>query len=148
MLRSWKIGSAFGIGVYIHPSFWLLPLLTVLYARSGGPGLMVLALALLGAVMGCVILHEFGHALAARAFGIRTRDITLYPIGGVARLERLSDRPLEELLIALAGPAVNVVIAALLLPLVLLMSPSLGFAVEGASALGSFLSYLLYMNLV
>ena len=149
MLRSWRIGTAFGIGIYIHATFWLLPLYVVLQSWSrDGLEMVGMWLALLAAVMGCVVLHELGHALAARYFGIRTRDITLYPIGGVARLERLSEKPVEELLIALAGPAVNVGIAALLFPLVVLLSLPGGLLAFWSTALGFFLVNLLVTNIV
>jgi len=117
MLRSWKIGSAFGIPLYIHPSFLLLPLLLVINQYELGWQQVLAGEALLFVVFTCVILHELGHALTARRFGTRPVDITLYPIGGVARLSRLAQSPVEELVTAVAGPAVNVVIALLLTPL-------------------------------
>src|SRR4051794_19588752 len=114
MMPSWKVGKAFGIDVYIHWTFWLLPLWVALLSAGGGGFELALNLCVLAAVFGCVVLHELGHALTARHFGIRTRDISLYPIGGVASLENMSERPLHEFCIAIAGPLVNVVIAALL----------------------------------
>lgn len=112
MFQSLKLGRLLGIDLYVHGTFWLLPLL-VLFGGFGadGPGGIPVAMATLFAVFGCVALHELGHALAAAGFGIRTRDITLSPIGGVARLERMPETALPEIAIALAGPAVNVVIA-------------------------------------
>src|ERR1043166_9164655 len=103
---SLKIGRFFGINLYLHWTFWLLPLWIILTPSRGLP--LPLELGVLAFMFGCVVLHEYGHALTARRFGIATRDVTLYPIGGVARLERMSENPLEEFCIALAGPLVNV----------------------------------------
>jgi Zn-dependent protease len=120
MFSSLRLGKWFGIPVYLHSTFLLLPILVAvsLWGR-GGWATFLFQTALMLAVFACVLLHEFGHALMARRFGIRTRDVTLYPIGGVARLERLSEKPVEELLITLAGPAVNLAIALVLSPLAL-----------------------------
>jgi Zn-dependent protease len=116
MLRSWRLGKLFAIPVYLHPSFLIVPVLALLQNRgSVQDGLFVFFLVL--SVFGCVLLHEFGHALMARWFGIGTSDITLYVIGGVARLHKMGNTPQEELLIALAGPAVNLAIVLLLSPL-------------------------------
>jgi Zn-dependent protease len=108
MFRSLKLGTAFGIGVYVH---WSFALILGLAAYLGGREMGLFSVILVILLFGCIILHEFGHALMARRYGIQTRDITIFPIGGVARLERMSERPWEEFLIAVAGPAVNIVIA-------------------------------------
>ncbi len=113
MLPSLRIGRPFGINVFIHWSFWLLPLWLWLTHDPEATGIPLgLQLALVFALFFCVILHELGHSLTARAFGIATHSITLLPIGGVARLERTSWSPWEEFCIAVAGPLVNVAIAA------------------------------------
>jgi Zn-dependent protease len=108
MGSSLKIASVFGIEVRIHLSFLLV--LAFFWIQSGTFQAVLFVLILFV----CVLLHEFGHAFAARAFGIKTRDITLYAIGGVARLNRIPDKPWQELVVAVAGPLVNVVIAALI----------------------------------
>ena len=111
----WKIARLSGIDVFIHWSFWILPI-WILSASSGrGIAAALGSVGFVFAIFGCVVLHELGHALAARFYGVGTRDITLYPIGGVASLERMPERPIQELVIAVAGPLVNVVIAATLL---------------------------------
>ena len=85
MQSSWRIGTAFGIGIYIHWTFAILPALAFIQGwGEGGSGSAFLRFFALLAVCGCIVLHELGHALMARYFHIGTRDITLYPIGGVA----------------------------------------------------------------
>jgi Zn-dependent protease len=112
MFANTSLGRWFGIPVYIHWTFWLLPLWVILAQPGGLP--VAFYLLVVFAMFGCVVLHEFGHALAARGFGIGTRDVTLYPIGGVASLKRMSERAGEEFVIAIAGPLVNVAIASVL----------------------------------
>ena len=104
-----------GIQLRIHLTFLLLILwLAFGYYHEGGSAVAVARVIFILLLFACVVLHEFGHALAAKAFGINTPDITLLPIGGVARLERMPEEPVQELIIAVAGPAVNVIIAACL----------------------------------
>jgi len=118
MFHSWSLGRAFGIPLHLHPTILLLPVIILATEWSDGWFNALLTVVLVGFVFGCVLLHELGHALTARVFGIRTVDITLYPMGGVASLERMPEQPLQEMAIAIAGPAVNLVIVFLLLPLV------------------------------
>src|SRR5262245_18043933 len=111
---SWSLnsGSIAGTAVRIHITFLLF--LGWIFAASyvsGGAGQAWSGLAFLLLLFACVLAHEFGHIFTARAFGVATPDVTLLPIGGLARLERIPEKPMEEFLIAIAGPLVNVVIA-------------------------------------
>ena len=117
---SLKLGKWFGIEVNLHVTFLLLIgfLAVTGFAATRNAGAVAGNIGFLLALFLCVLLHEFGHALAARRYGIPTKDITLLPIGGVARLERMPTDPKQELVVALAGPAVNVVIALALLPII------------------------------
>lgn len=148
MKWQWKIGTFVGIDVYIHATFYLLigwvglshwlENRNWLDVLSGVGFILVLFL--------CVVLHEYGHALTARKYGIKTRDITLYPIGGVARLERMPEKPIEELWVALMGPAVNVVIAAGLFAY-LYLTGSLVPLTDLTVASGNFLERVMTVNL-
>lgn len=147
MKWSTRIITVAGIGVYIHWTFLiLLGWVAVVHLEQGQTvAAAVKGVAFILAIFGCVVLHELGHALTARRFGIRTRDITLLPIGGIARLERMPEDPGQEFLVAIAGPAVNVVIAALLLVIILgvtqLQMPDQAMLIEG-----DFLSKLMWVN--
>ncbi len=113
MKWSIKIGRYLGIDVYMHFTFVLL-ISWVAYAnwrQEQNLAAAAAGVAFILSIFLCVVLHEFGHALAARRYDIKTRDIILLPIGGLARLERIPTHPFQELWVALAGPAVNVVIA-------------------------------------
>ncbi|MCL5005902.1 MAG: site-2 protease family protein [Acidobacteria bacterium] len=148
MRWSWKIGEVAGIGVYVHATFWLL-IFFILFANwTHGHNL---ATALYGVIFVlvifvCITLHELGHALAALRFGVRTRDITLLPIGGLARLDQMPENPIHELWVALAGPAVNVLIAALLYLVLLGAGRGLNFE-QFRWFGGNFLNKLMIVNI-
>lgn len=149
MKYSLSLGKVAGIDIFVHWTFLILPAwigLSSLAAGSGLPGALYSVLFLM-AVFGCVVLHELGHALMARRFGIGTRDITLLPIGGVARLDRMPERPSQELAVALAGPAVNVLIAVTLLVGFVLAGVSSPLLFSGVLG-GPFLVSLMWANMV
>jgi Zn-dependent protease/predicted transcriptional regulator len=140
MKWSWRLGRIAGIALYVHATFLLLLAWVAIgeYQSSRDATAAARGVVFVLAVFATVVLHELGHALTARRYGIRTRDITLLPIGGVARLERMPREPKEELVVALAGPAVNVVIAAVLY-LWLRVSGGVPQFLDGASLGGAFL---------
>ena len=146
MKWSWKIGTVAGIDLYVHATFFLLVAwVGVTYWLAGGPAAALEGIAFILALFACVVLHELGHALTARRYGIGTRGITLLPIGGVARLWRIPDNPRQEVWVSLAGPAVNVVIAAALYAW-LRLSHTLGPLATVTVTGGPFLQRLLLVN--
>jgi Zn-dependent protease/CBS domain-containing protein len=110
-----RLFSVAGTAVRIHLTFFLLLAFFALVGwRQGGAPAAIDLVVFIALLFVCVVLHEFGHVFAARVYGIRTSDVTLLPIGGVASLERMPEKPGQEIVVALAGPAVNLAIAAVL----------------------------------
>jgi Zn-dependent protease/predicted transcriptional regulator len=116
MRSSLKLFTWFGIPVHLHWSFGLIFLYAFYIGNAQGAGWIGILwiMGLFIALFGCVLLHEFGHSLTAKRYGVNTQDIILTPIGGIARLERMPEKPIQEFFVAIMGPMVNVVIALIL----------------------------------
>ncbi|MGE0867873.1 MAG: site-2 protease family protein [Kofleriaceae bacterium] len=146
---SWRIGTVFGIPIRVHVTLLLLLawIATSAWLYGLGPRATLAGIVMVAMVFAIIVIHELGHALMARRFGIRTRDILLLPIGGVASLERIPERPAHELVTALVGPMINVVIAALLA--IVIAAAGTAFDPSDAPTLGqAFLAQFMWINVV
>ena len=150
MRWSWQVARVAGIPVRVHATFALFIVWIFVVSLTGGQdlGRAAQGAGTVLAIFACVVLHELGHALVARRYGVKTRDITLLPIGGVARLERIPEKPSQEIAIALAGPAVNVIIALALVPIVLPMFSLAQSARATAELLNWFPARLFFVNVM
>lgn len=154
MTGTFKIATMFGIPVKIHWSFFLLPAWAVGSSVYNGMNWNSAGwfLAYIFTLFFCVLLHEFGHILMARKFGVGTQDVILTPIGGMARLHRMPEKPKNELAVSIAGPLVNVVIVALLSPSLIYFPMSDLLALEDANLIFDgpqyFIRILIIANLV
>ncbi|SMX34918.1 site-2 protease family protein [Actibacterium lipolyticum] len=147
MTWSFPIGKLFGSELRIHATFFLLLIwIGVAAYMQDGPAAAIENILFIIALFACVVAHEFGHALTARRYGIKTPDITLLPIGGMARLERMPEKPWQEIAVALAGPAVNVAIFLVLVG-IFGVSPSLEQLSSIENTAAGFLGRLAIVNL-
>jgi Zn-dependent protease/predicted transcriptional regulator len=146
---SWRIGRIAGIDLRIHATFVLLLVWVAVrdYQQERTADAALGGVLFILALFASVILHELGHALTARRFGIPTRDITLLPIGGVAQLQRMPREPKQELLIALAGPGVTVALVVILYALLRLTGQPVS-PVEAAGREVPFLTQLMWTNVI
>lgn len=146
------IATIAGIDIFIHWSFLILLAFIAVtnWMQTGSITQAMWSLAFIGVLFICVVLHELGHSMAARRFGINTRSITLLPIGGVASLEKIPEEPKQEVIVALAGPMVNVVIGTLLLAVLMLTGSLKDLQPEGFAEINSenFLMLLLMVNIM
>ena len=149
MKWSFKIGKFFGIDVNLHATFFLLIGWIALsyWFQENSLVAVISGVGFILALFASVVLHEYGHALTARKFGVGTKNITLYPIGGVASLERIPEDPKQELWISIAGPAVNAIISAVLFILLLASSAIYSETLLSLSD-GSFVERLMLTNLM
>ena len=148
MNGSLRLCSIAGIAISAHWTFVLvLVWLSVALTASNDIAAAAQTIALFVGLFGSVVLHELGHALVARQYGVKTLDITLLPIGGTARLSRIPEVPSQEMLIALAGPAVNFLLVGVLLTIRSLTADLLPGGVVAESLNSSFVS-LMWTNLV
>lgn len=131
MFKSFRVGQLFNIPIYLHWSFLLLPLIAFYISGSGNIVNLLWAIAFVLSIFLCVLLHEFGHVLSARRYGVDTHDIILSIIGGVARLKKLPEKPIQELIVALAGPMVNILIVVVLGVILFLFGQPI-FDIQGA----------------
>jgi Zn-dependent protease/CBS domain-containing protein len=148
---SFKIGRASGIDVKVHWTFLLLLAFFgfTAYQNSGSLLSALVTVGIIVALFVCVLLHEFGHSIVAQRLGIEIADITILPIGGLARLKSLPERPWDEVKIAVAGPLVNVVLAPIFFAIALLLGDNLmapANILEGVRSAGQVFAYLGYIN--
>jgi Zn-dependent protease len=150
MKWSLSLGRIAGIRLLVHWTFLILLAWVVFTEVGRGSNLptILFTIFFVLCIFGCVVLHELGHSLTARRFGIDTKKITLLPIGGVASLERMPDDPKQELLVAVAGPAVNVVIAIVLYLVILATGATIPTEAEGVLNSRNFLWSLLTINII
>jgi Zn-dependent protease/predicted transcriptional regulator len=163
MRWSFRFGRVFGIDLKVHVTFFLILLLGAMQGAQYGLGGMVLGVVTMLLLFACVVLHELGHSVVAIRFGVPVREIILLPIGGVAMLSRSPSKPVHELLIAIAGPLVNVIILAVLVPLLFVLtggwqgvvdvahrvqSAAAGRGAAGVGALRQVLYYLVIANIM
>ena len=148
MRWSLRLGKLAGIDVFIHFTFFFLLVWVGFFhwKQNESIGAALTGVVFILTIFACVVAHELGHALTARRYGIKTRDIILLPIGGVARLEKMPDKSVQELWVALAGPAVNVVIAAVL-ALFLFVSGNFTPMSQLSNASATFLERLMAVNI-
>lgn len=146
MLKSFSIGQVTGIDIRVHPTL-ALAAAWVAYqfgvVSTAGLAGAAFGLLLLFLILTCVVLHELGHSLMAKEFGLKVRNITLYPMGGAAYIEQMPDRPRAEAAITLAGPLTNIAIAVALLPLVLVVG-----LIDGLSTLGDYADALTHLSVM